>query len=819
MQLSLCTVDYSLDFDADPNYPILHLFCRDNNNKRVVVKVKDFEPYFYIQKKDFKLIEFDFLDFIKKYDYGYQDLFDNELVRIYTFTPPQVGKMRKALRDMRIKTYEADILFPLRYLIDNKIFSGIDYDIYNKTVKSAVESPSRFRILAIDIEVYDADEKEIEEYIAPIIVYGIYDSFTDSYYIYTLKDIKESELKEFLIEKDKTLKIIKCKTELALLKKVSKFIKSLEPDIIFTFSPWDMNYTIRRMEHHKKNWSRTLSPMRIARPSSDREAKISGVQCLDIAEMYGTTLRKARYETLEFIAEQELKIEALHHDERVYEMWDNDYKMVLQRNLRDVELVKLLNDELQLITYFDTIRRVTGCNLSDTLLRSRVADVLDLREAREINRVLPTRRFYRHIDYEGAKVFKAKSGVYNNVLVVDVGAMYPSIIRALNIGYMSFVPGKFEERYFEIKDLKGMFNITDIPSFVIKALDKLEPLRMPHKKKAKEYPGDSREHKYHQAVADGLKSVCNAEYGKFGHSGDWKKYRPASRLYEPRIAAAITYVGRLIQERMYEYLEDKGYSVIMGDTDSVFFTISEEDNIEEILDMLNKFIKKILKDELDAKALLELEKDKLFTSLVVLTKKRYGGKKEDGTYEFKGMEIVKRDQPIVTVQIQEGLLKKVLNGSSKKEIRDYFIEYCDNFNSKTVEEIAIQPKVSKKPEQFKSPSYHLKAFVYSKDILNIPLEIGRRFYLVYVNEIPDEYPNVFTLTTKEESKQYNVEAIGFRKADEIPKGFKVDYEKMLEKTIMNKSSDILYLININLDVIKKRVKGYMSIDNWFGDSS
>jgi len=814
VKLSLCSVDYSIDFDADPEYPILHLFCRDNEFNRYEIKVKDFKPYFYIQKKDYELIQHNYKDIIRETEFNHKDLYDNELVRIYTYTPPQVGSFRKALRNILITTYEADILFPLRYLIDNKIFSGIEYDIYTQTVKHGIEAPSRFRSLAIDIEVYDRVEEEIEEYKAPIIVYGIYDSLTDSYYIFTLQGVTEKELEEFLIEKDKKIYLKECKNELSLLKDVGKFIRDAEPDIIFTFSPWDMNYTIRRMEKHKKNFSRILSPMKITRSSKSRGAKISGVQIMDIAEMYRTTLRTARWETLEFIAEQELNQKALYHDERVYDMWDKDPKKVLIRNLRDVELVKLLNEELQLITYFDTIRRVVGCNLTDTLLRSRVADVLDLREAREIKRVLPTRKFHRHIDYEGAKVFKCKSGLYKNVLVVDWSAMYPTIVRALNIGYMTFVPGILEGGFFEIKDLKGMINITDIPSFVIKAFDKLEPLRAPHKKKAKQYAGDTKEHKFHQAVADGLKSLINAEYGKFGYSGDWKKYRPASRLYAPRIAAATTYVGRLIQERTYEYLEKKGYSVVYGDTDSLFIDIKHPSEIDKILKLLNKFVKKILKEELNARAIMELEKDKLFTSLALLTKKRYGGKKEDGTYEWKGLELVKRDQASATQEVQEKLLKKILNGSSKKEVRDYFIDYCDNFGNKSIEEIAMSLKVTKKPETFKQSSYHLKAFVYSRDILKIPLDVGRRFFMVYVKEIPDKYPKTFTLTIKEETKRHKVEAIAFNKVEEIPKGFVVDYPTMLEKTIMNKSEDILSLVKINLDMVRKRVKGYASLVNY-----
>jgi len=806
-------VDYSLDYDE--YVPILHLFCRDENFKRIEIKVNDFRPYFYVNKRDERTsisrcsglitgLEPDFYSFSDR----------TELTRLYTRIPSKVGWCRKLLGEINIGTYEADILFPLRYMIDEGIFSGIDYDIYSNRVRKGVEAPSRFRVMIIDVEAYAKSEEDLEEASAPIIVYGFYDSYTDKYYIHSLEGVDKKTLKEHMIE-DKEVELIVYPDEVQLLSGVTRFINNMEPDVILTFYDWDMIYTIDRLYKLKlRAYARHMSPMGIVRGGS--RPKISGVQLMDIAEMYRTTLRKQKWETLEFIAKQELDQEALFHGKQVYDMWQTEPHNVVLRNLRDVELVKLLNDELQLVTYFDAIRRATGCNLRDTLLRSRVADILDLRSAKELGVVLPTRKYYKHWEYPGAKVFRCKKGIYRNVLVIDFSAMYPSIVRALNIGYNTFVPGKLDDGVFMVDNIKECFSTSDIPSFVIKAFDKLEPIRMPHKKKAREFPYGSKEQKFHQAMSDGLKSVINAEYGKFGYSGDWRKHRPASRLYEPRVAALITFVGRTLQEATYSFLESKGYNVLYGDTDSEFVLL-KTDNPEEhkkLIGILNGFIRKFMKDELGSDTPLEIEKDKLFSSLVLITKKRYGGKRESDRYEWKGLELVKRDQAVVTQEVQERLLKKILNGSTKEDIREFFIDYCKSFNGREIEDIAIPLRVTKKPETFKTASYHLKAFVYSRDILNISLEPGRRFYFIYTKEIPEKYPSTFKVTIRGETKQHIVDGIAFNVVDEIPEGFVVDYEKMLRKTVINKSEDILDIVGVNTDMLIKEVNGYVSLDKF-----
>jgi len=74
-------------------------FGRDNNGQLYIKKDNSFKPYFYIldEKGDYK------------------SLFGEKCKKIYTESPKDVPK----LRELYDKTFEADIIYTNRYLIDN----------------------------------------------------------------------------------------------------------------------------------------------------------------------------------------------------------------------------------------------------------------------------------------------------------------------------------------------------------------------------------------------------------------------------------------------------------------------------------------------------------------------------------------------------------------------------------------------------------------------------------------------------------------------------------------------------------------------------
>ena len=125
VSFAVMQVDYTISRADGEERPIVHAFGRTPDGEAVRVDVVGFRPYFYAPT-----------DSIDERDLGddritgsaetdengdrYQTIRGTPVTRIYGRTPRDVGAVRE-----QFDHYEADILFPNRFLIDNDVKSGI----------------------------------------------------------------------------------------------------------------------------------------------------------------------------------------------------------------------------------------------------------------------------------------------------------------------------------------------------------------------------------------------------------------------------------------------------------------------------------------------------------------------------------------------------------------------------------------------------------------------------------------------------------------------------------------------------------------------
>jgi len=149
------------------NRPRVLLFGRSDKGEAFLT-INTSIPYFFIKEKDLKKAQ-------KKTSFEYKktklkNFKDQKVVKIITDIPKGVPELRKEFEEEDIETYEADIPFARRFLIDNKINSLIeidgDYDIQEgiKIFKEPEIKPTNTKIelktMSIDIET-DTKAKEI----------------------------------------------------------------------------------------------------------------------------------------------------------------------------------------------------------------------------------------------------------------------------------------------------------------------------------------------------------------------------------------------------------------------------------------------------------------------------------------------------------------------------------------------------------------------------------------------------------------------------------------------------------------------------------
>jgi DNA polymerase-2 len=160
----------------------------------------------------------------------------------------------------------------------------------------------------------------------------------------------------------------------------------------------------------------------------------------------------------------------------------------------------------------------------------------------------------------GGIVLAPRPGVFDQVLVFDFQSLYPSIIRTFNIDPLSYLG----------KPRGGMEN-RDVSD------ERKKPIRAPNGAVFGREPGilpellDRFFERRAQAQAEGdavasfvYKIIMNSFYGVLGAGG--------CRFAGSDLAGAITSFGQRILSWCRDYLEDLGYTVLYGDTDSLFVT-------------------------------------------------------------------------------------------------------------------------------------------------------------------------------------------------------------------------------------------------------
>ena len=150
------------------------------------------------------------------------------------------------------------------------------------------------------------------------------------------------------------------------------------------------------------------------------------------------------------------------------------------------------------------------------------------------------------------------------------------------------------------------------------------------------------------------------------------------RFHDQRLASSITRRGHEIITRSRDAIEELGYRVIYGDTDSLFVLLGpdiQEAQAQrigaELMDRLNQWWSETLRSEYRLQSCLEVEFETHFIRFLMPTvrgrdtgsKKRYAGyiKDQSGQYQlvFKGLEAVRSDWTPLAREFQRELYRRI----------------------------------------------------------------------------------------------------------------------------------------------------------------
>ena len=685
-------------YRIEDNKALVYLFGRLENGESFLT-INEFKPYFYIKKKDvekLKKIDIDVNYAVE--DSKFKNFKEQSVSKVILNIPKDVPRLRKAFDDEKIECYEADIRFTTRFLIDNKIKGSLDIEgefkkgnyvnrIYeNPNLKSAEFFPE-LKTLSLDIE-------------------------TNMKYnqIYSIS-LYSKDFKKVLIVSNKDLKNAESfKDEKSLLERFKELIIKLDPDIITGWNVIDFDFAKikERFDANKidfvlgrTEWNSTL---RIQSDFfRDSKADIAGRMVLDTIHILRSSfisLEDYRLDTAAktFLNEKKL-IDEENKGEEIERIFKEEPQRLVDYNLKDAELVIKILEKKKLIEL--TIERslLTGMELDRVKASIASLDSLYIRETMKRGYVNPSSSFEESEErIKGGFVRNPIPGIYDFIIVLDFKSLYPSIIRTFNIDPMAM-------------DKKGEIKAPNGARF--KTKDAILPMIIQNlwtqRDKAKKRKDDAATH--------AIKIHMNSIFGVMAN--------PTCRFYSLELANAITHFGQKIVKDTASEIEKLGYTVIYGDTDSVFVDTKAK-NIEEAKKIGNKiekyiddYYEKLVKKDYKRKSFLNLEFDKCFIRFLmprirgseVGAKKRYAGLLiEDGKekIDFTGLEFVRRDWTALAKKFQLGVLDRIFH---KKEVDGFIKKFVEDLKDGKYNDLLIYRKAIRKDlaAYVKTTPPHVKA--------------------------------------------------------------------------------------------------------------
>jgi len=444
IDLLVTQVDYTVEGSGERERPVIHVFGRTSENETEHVRVHGFRPYFYAPTDS--LNEGDLAkDVITGHETGYESIRGDDLTKIFGRTPRDVGNIRD-----EYDHYEADILFPNRFLIDKDVNSGIRVParraendgalVVHHNEAEPVEADADLRVNTFDIEVEDRNgfPEEGEE---PIVCLTSHDSYRDEYitWLYDAPDgdaPAPDDLADYdLLDDaaDATLDVRVFDTEEAMLEAFVDYVRETDADVLtgWNFEDFDAPYLIDRMDVLGLDYRR-LSRIDEVWTSGWGGPNVKGRVVFDLLYAYQRTqFSELDSYRLDAVGETELGVGKERYAGDIGDLWEDDPERLLEYNVRDVELCVEIDGKQDVIDFWEEVSTFVGCKLEDATTPGDAVDVYVLHKAHG-RFALPSKGQQESEDYEGGAVFDPITGVKENVTVLDLKSLYPMSMMTIN---------------------------------------------------------------------------------------------------------------------------------------------------------------------------------------------------------------------------------------------------------------------------------------------------------------------------------------------------------------------------------------------------
>ncbi|MEW6270349.1 MAG: DNA polymerase II [Thermodesulfobacteriota bacterium] len=630
--------------------PVVQLFGRLVDGRPFLVEDDRFRPYFFLRTRDVGLLGQVAGMTIEANEL--RDLDGLPVVRVTVPTPGMVPALRDRLARAGAPTFEADIRFAYRYLIDHGIRAVATIEgeeqprehglvlFRNPTLRPGSERPE-LRVLSLDIE-----------------------TTPDASRIYSVALVGCGAEEAHIVTRRSLAGATSHADERKLLEAVVRRVRELDPDVLLGWNVVDFDLRV-----FARRCSALRVPCALGRVAGgvgfeqdstftrQGRANVPGRMVLDAAGLVRDAIRFEDYR-LDTVARALLgrgkliDAEAPNAAAEIARLYRRDPDALVAYNLEDARLTLEIVEQEGLLALTLERSLLSGMQLDRVGASIASFDQIYLPELRRRGIVAPNVDADRPgVAVQGGAVLDSVPGLFRNVAVFDFKSLYPSLIRTFNLDPLAHARARRGDPDVVVAPNGARFARDDailpalIDGFVVR-------------REAAKARGD-------RHADQAIKIMMNALFGVLG--------APACRFFDPEIANAITSFGQQTLRWTQAAFEDAGFTVLYGDTDSVFVKLTGDeagnaarDEALALREKVEAYVVERVREQyrVEPRLTLELEHvlERFFMPRVRSglggSKKRYAGW-VDGRLLVVGLESVRRDWPAVARRLQEGILTRV----------------------------------------------------------------------------------------------------------------------------------------------------------------
>jgi DNA polymerase-2 len=521
-----------LSFDFD-DHLVLKLYGQSDAGSFLVI-INQFQNYFFVESKQ---------------SVSLKSLDGTWVEKVLCRNQADLKALKKKFEDQGLRTFEADIRPLERYLMDQGFYAQVNIEgvaqivngiltFHNPKIEKGHYYPE-YKIMSFDIET-GKDGR----------LYSLAYSFRSGHL---------SEDKVFMLGPEaSTDEVIFCSTEKKILESFQEATKRLDPDI---FTGWNViGFDFHFLEKKSKQFNSPLYLGRGNRPldmyqnaRGEWTMNLEGRVIIDGPWALKTNFFTYESFKLNDVAKDVLGVGKDIDEDEVHDKWDEierrfrEDKIALARyNVKDAQLVLDIFEKTKLIDLLLSRSLISGLLLERVGGSTASFDHFFLPPLHEFGYVAPNVADVSYLKQaKGGFVLNPKVGIHENVLVMDFKSLYPTLIETFLIDPLSLA----EREVNPLKTPEDFAFSRDhhiLPGKISELLER--------RAKAKSEKNAN--------LSQAVKILMNSFYGVMGSSG--------CRFYQEDLPSAITGTGQWLLKTVINFLEDLGFQVLYGDTDSIF---------------------------------------------------------------------------------------------------------------------------------------------------------------------------------------------------------------------------------------------------------